>query len=332
VAVPITAITAEIVSHPITPVLPRREPLRRYPDINHAGKSLPEDADFFAPRPEEIGAVWSGDTTLRKHQRPWPRWAVTTSISIGAVLGLLAGIVGFLSFGADWWLWKACWVVVGLLVGLFVGMGVSSFMHRLTYVGEQGIATISCMNARDQVDSSKLFLFKDADDLWTVITNHYKLGVRVRTTWSYAWHTREGKSVKRWSGTYFDKEPKSSEDYYLARATAAAWADFQQARLAEPLNRGERVRFVMKRPGDWIDLALGSITFCQGAPPVTWTKDEIDTVEAGKEDAVVFKHHRRSEGLLSSEGVQTIKAHELANAEVFFRVLPRTIGFSVNLK
>jgi hypothetical protein len=56
---------------------------------------------------------------------------------------------------------------------------------------------------------------------------------------------------------------------------------------------------VLKRPGDWIELAGSSITFCLGAPPGTWTREEID-------------------------------GHEMANTQVFLRLLPQTIGFTVS--
>jgi hypothetical protein len=192
------------------------------------------------------------------------------------------------------------------------------------------VATLTCQNSPVQVDPAKLFLFKDADALWTDITHHYKLGVYGRTTWSFEWKDAQGKTVYRLRGTYYEEQgPKSSDEYHLGCAAAGAWTHYVQTRFSERLTGGERVRFVLKRPGDWVELARGSMTFCLGAPPVTWTADEIDAVAEGKEDAVVFKHRRRKEGVFSSEGVYSLKAHDLANSQVFFRLLPEAIGVSV---
>jgi hypothetical protein len=315
---------------PPGPPKPLAEVKPRYPDVDHTGQPLPGDADFFAPPPAEIGTVVSGDTTLRQHHQPWPLWAIITAVLMGAVAGLLAGVAATYAFGVDWWVWKTCCIAAAVLVGLFVGLGISSFMHTCVYVGTDGVATLTCQNSRAEVASPKLFLFKDADNLWTDITHHYKLGVYGRTTWSFVWADPQGKPVYRLRGTYFqEKGPKASDEYHLGCAAAGAWTHFLQTRFADRLARGERVRFALKRPGDWIDLAHGNITFCLGAPPVTWTRDEIDVVEAVKDDRIVFKHRRHKEGVFSSEGIYAIKAHEMANVQVFFRLLPETIGFSI---
>jgi hypothetical protein len=293
---------------------------------NHAGDPIPGDADFFVDPPQEIGPLLSAYTTLRQGKRPWPMWLrVFLSLCFG-FLGLLIGGAIDLCAGVKSPFWLVVWPLVGLAVGILSGVVVSSFTHTCTYVGRDGVAHFVCSGRRDNITTNEVFCFRDATDLRTSQTRHYKNGVYQHTAYSYTWTDVGGRKRFQITGNHKNEagNPPTTDHYQFARATEIAWTMYLMDQVQRELQLSGGVKFQLGK-SNWIRVGQGKLTFVLRGAEEEWDAQEVGGVIVDN-GVVKIKRTDAQEGWFSSSGVVKFSFDTLGNAQLFFHLLDKLIG------
>src|SRR5262249_47863480 len=256
---------------------------------NHGGKPLPEDIDFFAEPPAEIGPLLSAYSTLRHGKRPW---SVGGRLIVGGgvgMLGLLGG--GFLvsGGGVPHPFWQAAWPLGLGGAALIAGLLCTGFSHTCTYVGREGIARFTCSGSRDHLEESEILLFRNATELRTSQTRRYVNGVYQGTSYSFSWSDVGGRVRYELNGTYKSAAgtPSSTDPFQFARAGEFAWTVYLLGEARRQVELAGSVPFNLKG-GQWIRLGPGTVTLCLQGEPLELRAEALAGVVV-QQGVVVFK-------------------------------------------
>jgi hypothetical protein len=296
---------------------------------NHGGDPLPPGLDFFADVPEEIGPLVSAWTTLKEGQRPM---STGTRLCLGIVLGMLGAVLGcvivvVLSVESEFW--RPVWPIGLALLGFGVALACTQFSHTCSYVGREGVARFVCSGSRDNITTREVFRFRDALDLRTSTTLHYRNGSYQHTNYSYTWTDIGGQQRYVISGTHHSEAgtPPSDDPLHYATGSEMAWTMYLLAGASQQIELGSPVLFNL-RGGRWIRLQAGVITLNLGGEPQDWQAEEVRLVEV-KQGTVRILRHDAAEGWFSRRGVIEFPFDQLPNAQLFFYLMEKVVGVPV---
>jgi hypothetical protein len=295
---------------------------------NHAGSPIPADADFFVDPPAEVGPLHSANTTLRQGKKPWPIWlrVAVTLCCVGLAL-LVAGCIDV--FAVESIFWRIFWPIAFAVVGLCAGLVASAFTHSCTYVGRDGAAQFACSGRRDNITTREVFRFRDATELRTSQTMHYKNGVYQNTTYTFTWTDVGGRQRFRINGSHRNKEgnPPAADHYHFARAAEFAWTMYLLDDAHRQVQVAGGVKFQVGK-GQWVRLSPGKLSFALGGEEQEWEADEVGAAIV-QQGVVKIKRRDAKEGWFSSTGVLKFSFDNLANAQLFFHLLDKLLGVPV---
>jgi hypothetical protein len=302
--------------------------------VDHTGDPLSKRLNFFVDPPEEIGTIQSAMSSLPKGKEPWSaafRFNVALAVTlIGMALGIVLDIVA----GVESWVWRCVWVGVGTLLGLLIGTAIENFKHWVTYVGDEGIARFIHTGNPAKI-KAEVLPFADAADI-RVSRTHYENIIDKQagrqtgyTTYYFEWLNDKGKSLMTVSyrdhGMGEKKFRPEANFYHFGNAAEKAWTAYKLAEARRQLKAGETLRF-RRFPlllGDWVELGKDTLSFGSGKKKKDeWLSDELAEVEVDRKKGVIrFRHIQAKKGWLSSKGIYEVPFGDLANAELFLKLL-----------
>jgi hypothetical protein len=320
----------EVADVPVVQAVERPAQVEPADEINnHGNDPIPGDVDFFVDPPPEVGALLSAYSTLRQGKAPWPVWLRLMLglflFGVGAAIGLVIVLLNHVHSP----IWFLFWPLAFGAVGVAIALLASGFTHTCTYVGREGVARYVCSGRRDNLITREVFCFRDAAELRTSQTMHYRNGVYQNTTYTYTWTDVGGRQRYQITGSHTKKDgnPPTTDYYQFARAAEFAWTMYllDDARRQVELSGG--VKFHVGK-GQWIRVGPGRLTFALGGVEDEWDAREVGaaTVNQGQ---VKIKRTDAKEGWFSSTGVIKFSFENLANAQLFFHLLDKLLGVQV---
>lgn len=296
---------------------------------DHNGEPLEEDVDLFHDPPAEIGEVQTAHSTLKKSENPRSRRLQGAMVWGSGVLGALAGMIVVWLFSIDSTFLMALWPLAGAGFGALAGWGLASFSHEVTYVGDKGMAQISCAGARERFHTDHVMLFKDAATLQTRVYAHYTNNVYGRTDYSYEWTDASGERLLKIAGTHYsaDNNPDSGSPFHYANSAERSWTVHLLERAEQQLKSHDRISFPL-RDGGRVAVGEGSLWI-----QVDGESQRLDSKEIASIDILGGTFQVRStdahEGWLRRRGIYEFDYGDLANAKLFLITLERLLGFGL---
>jgi hypothetical protein len=295
------------------------------PLTNHNREPLPQDLDFFAAPPAEIGPLLTGYSTLRRDMEP-----VAPAVRLVWILGSI--IIGLLLM--------AVFVVLRIVPMVFVAAGIMAlgialawlltrFSHRCTYVGREGVVQYFCNGDRDNLRGN-MFLFQQAAELRTAQTRHYVNGGYTGTSYSFTWTDFNGGKVFKLGGQYQSAQgtPKAKDPFWFATSAELAWSLFLLKGAPRQLEGGGSIRFGLKG-ADSLRVGDGFILLTRRGETIQFRGDDIARLRI-QQGVVAFLEPGAREGWFSSTGVYKFPYSELANAQFFLILLEHLFGIRAN--
>lgn len=296
----------------------------------HNGMSLDKDMDFFHPPLEDIGEVQTAHSTLRRSEKPRSRrmqMVVVSGWSLGgAVLGLLIDVIFSIENSFVFILFP----VVGGVTGALVGWGLVAFSHTVTYVGEKGIAQISCTGQRESFHVDHMLLFDDAGTLRTRIYAHYTNNVYGRTDYSFKWKDRKGNLLVRIAGTHFsqENEPPAESSFHYASSAENSWTIYMLTVAEYKLQKLGYIPFEI-RSGGFIGVGEGHLMIGISGKPQRIAGKGIKSIDIYG-GTFQIRTKDSYEGWFRRKGIFEFDYSDLANAKLFLITLEKLLGFGLD--
>jgi hypothetical protein len=322
----------EIVEDDIPSVVPVEKPAAEASDElnNHGGAAIPADADFFVDPPTEIGPLFSAHTTLTQSKRPWSIWQRLLLALVCCGVGFVIGCAIDLIFGLQIGFWFIAWPFGGAILAALIAFTATKFSHTCTYIGRDGAAHFMCSGQREAISKNEVFRFRDASELRTAQTRHYKNGVYQRTEYSYTWTDVGGRQRFQIKGSHTSEkgEPPAKDHYQFARATEFAWTMYLLDQVHRQIELGDGVKFQLGS-NNWIRIGPGKLTFSLSGDVQEWAAEEMNGVIV-QNGVVKIKRTDAKEGWFSSTGVIKFSFDTLSNAQLFFHLMDKVLGVQTN--
>lgn len=297
--------------------------------LDHNGEPLEEEVDLFHDPPADIGEIQTAHSALKKSEKPRSRRLQGAMVGGSGLLGALVGMVVVWLFSVDSSFLVALWPLAGGGFGALAGWGLASFSHEVTYVGDKGMAQISCAGARERFHTDHELLFKDAATLRTRVYAHYTNNVYVRTDYSYEWSDASGGRLLKIAGTHYsaDNNPASGSPFHYANSAERSWTVHLLERAEQQLKSHGRVSFPLK-DGGGVAVGEGSLWI-----QIDGESHRLDSQEIGSIDILGGTFQVRSteahEGWFRRRGIYEFDYADLANAKLFLITLERLLGFGL---
>jgi hypothetical protein len=316
---------------------------------DHVGAPLPQDVDFFAPAPAEIGPIVSAYSSLRTGVRSrHPGLRLGLLLAAGGLAALAAVALVAATEGHEL-IWRPLqrdpnqrltlaatgkphprgyyliWPALAGLPAAGIAWRLSHFRHTCTYVGREGVARFRCAGRRDRLTRREVFLFRDADVLR--VRHDSPRGRSIR--YAFSWTNVAGQQRYVVVGRHHRKNgrPEATDPYYFGCSAEAAWSNYLLPVAFRQLELSGAVLFLLK--GDnWIRLGREALVLHFGGKEEEWPAREVAGV---KVDGGVVRIRRRGarEGWFSSSGVFKFEFGCLGNAQVFFFLVVKVLGVPV---
>jgi hypothetical protein len=342
-AVPVPAPSRGIMPPPLPqatpPPIPRAEPAReRVPAEpppenaelrNHGGGDIPENADFFADPPKEIGHLISANTSLTKEKEPWSLAGRLVLALCGAGIGVLIGLFIIFAARPQSLFWLIIWPFGLGAVGGAIGFVCTRFSHTCTYVGREGVARYTCRGDRDQISAREIFLFRDAVELRIGQVRHYTNGVYQNTTYTYTWTdvAKQKRFVIQGSHRHEKGNPPAKDPYHFALASELAWTVYLLNQSEAQIALGGKITFRLKG-NDQIKIARDYLKL-----DVRGQVEELSARDIGdariEQGTFVIEAADAQKGWFSSSGVYKFPYHDLGNAQLFLFLMDKLLGLRV---
>lgn len=300
---------------------------------NHAGQELPEDSDFFATAPKEIGVLLSAHTTMKKNDNPSGGLKRMVVAAAGTGVGLLVGlgithVAGLTPERVPFYLWA-----IGMpLFGLVAGREQTAFRHTCSYVGEDGLAEYTLKKSRKRHPHSKVLRFDDAESLHVTLVDHYGNAFYEKTTYAYEWKGRRGTACFKIEGSYCEKSgpPKDPcHPFHFGAASEDAWNDHKLDKMVATIENGGHVPFQVD--GMTLEMGLGSLYIYDGERRLKWDINHIDSVSLRDGSIIVYSDRYRASGAISQlfgNGTIRFSYGSMPNAQLFMLLLKLLLGKS----
>lgn len=289
------------------------------PITDHADRELPDDIDFFAAPPPEVGTVSSAWSTLRQGVEPWSpalRGLIGgIGLLIGGGIGLMIGT--FTEFALGVW-------ALGLgLVGFLIGWFATGFKHTSTFVGDRGLARFVCRGGREGAVTAEVFPFAEAAELRTSETRKYVNGAYQGTEYTWTWYDHDGRKRFVLNGTYQGEKtrPKPTDPFHFALAAETAWSRHLLRQVPLMLETKGAIFFSLGG-SDWVSVAPGRLELCVRGQTTSCATNEIGSVSIDQ-GLFTVKRADAKVGWFTSKGVFKFNYAALANAQLFLFVLEK---------
>ncbi len=312
---------------------------------DHAGNLLKSDRVFFTAPPSEIGEILSVSSTLGKDGKTKKTdWSgifsgIFSSILLGFVAGFAVWFVifiimavlsvrnGFLFNNLHW----LC-LSIGIIATLWLLRATSLTKSAVcSFVGTKGAASCEWKdNPQERV--AQLIEFKNAAELRTTQTAHYKNGAYQYTNYGFNWTDRNRQNVFFLIGVYRSREnnPPPEDNYHFALAIEHSWSVFAYQNAIEELKRNGTVRFNLSG-GDAIIVGNGFVEIHQRGQTARCNTEEIDDVKI-KQGIISLRRKDANSGFfgIGAKGIFTFNYSDLANARLFILLFGALVGVSQN--
>ncbi len=305
------------------------------PDVvDHYGRPLTSDLEFFAP-PPEIGRVLTAFSTL-KGGKSHP----TLLKASGGALGGFAGGFAFGFFVA--WI-KGGGSSMGIGVGVILGLIVAGFVFvqaaqagQCTYVGDRGIARCFYSIFNSGPPKTETLVFENAAQLLAGQTDQYVNGGYTGTQFTSRWVDAGGKTLLTIQGSYDRKKmektglPTSMLYQFIDRAEDV-WLRLALERALAEQNKFGYATFRLGDTGeahvgrDYVEVhAKNGVTRFDGS--------DIAKLEI-KKGTVTLQARDAQKGVLGvgRHGIFTIKYAQVGNARLFLHLVNRLGGYEAAL-
>jgi hypothetical protein len=298
--------------------------------LDHGGRTLPDQADFFASVPLEIGPLRSAYTTLLQGQQPKSMGSRLLFAGAMAGLGVVLGLLIDKGFSVRNEFWAIAWPTVLSLLAFGISMAATGFSHTCTYVGTDGVARFVCSGSRENLATQEVFRFRDATDLRTATTLHYTNGVYQNTSYSFTWTDINGRSRHVISGSHNSEAgtPKSTDYFLYGKAAETAWTVYLFDNANRHIKLGNTVQFNLTG-GQWLRLGPGLLVLNTAGQQEEWRAEDIRGATIHKGVVRILRNDAK-EGWFSSKGVHKFSFDQLANAQLFFHMMEKVVGVPVN--
>ncbi|MCY2962422.1 MAG: hypothetical protein NT069_02015 [Planctomycetota bacterium] len=300
--------------------------------VAHNGDPLPEDLDFFADPPEEIGEVYTAWSTLTDGKAPW---GVMLRLIFAAMLGGASFLALFLLFHFvfDWSpLVSGLGAVIGSAVAGVVTIIATGFRGACTYVGEAGIARLVFKGERTDVETELLFLFEEAAELRTSQTVNYTNGVYTGTNYNFVWSSANQKKIATLQGSYHSENgtPAAKDPFCFAQAAENAWSQQYLDHAKAELEKSGAISFALTGK-DKVRVGPGFIELIQGGKKDRLDADDVQEVSLHDGQFTVKRVGAKSGFLgIGKSGIFTFNYAQMANARVFLMAIDMLVGLQVN--
>jgi len=308
--------------------------------VAHCGEPVRDDADFFAPPPQEIGRVITADTTLSRDDLPRSASSIGTRTRlIALIVFLVVSALVILPFifatSAD----KEVKVsnvirILGLafLVGGLVAVFVRTIMDKAhknklpscSYVGANGIVRYTLKGCPEDGATPEVLLFDKAEDLLTRETRMHVNGVYQGTNYQYDWRNSAGDSLLAVKGLYKENSEKfkSYDRYFFLLSAEQQWCEHRFDRLEAEFKQTGHVDFPVdaKRA---IRIGPGYIEFLWPDGDHRVAVEDFGDISLA-EGVFRFKHHDAT--WLGRSGKFNFQYGALPNAKLFLVALEQLAG------
>jgi hypothetical protein len=298
------------------------------PVPTHAETEQPDDADYFAAPPPEVGQVTSASTTLGAGEQPAGVGVRLATGLIFAGVGAAIGLGVVLFFKMTGTFWPVAWPAGLGLGGFGLAWAYTGFRHVCTYVGTDGVAKYTCAGSRDEV-TSEVFAFRDAAELRTSQTRHYTNSVYQGTDYAYSWTDVAGRVRYVISGRHTSEQgtPPPGDLYHYATAAEMAWSLYMLAGVERQVMTNGEVRFGLGG-SDWVAVGPDQLRLRLSGSVTECDIRDIGTVSIAN-GVFTVKRLDAQEGWFSSSGVFRFDYSRVGNAQLFLFVLRKVAGIEV---
>ena len=295
----------------------------------HSGKPLPADLVYLGKPPEEIGAVRTAFSTIRKDSGPdrgWPR-RIGFGVAIAALLVLFsAGGCAPLGVPKENILFMGFWAVAAL-VGSYFAFGPR---NSTTYVGEQGVSEY-LYKGKSQYPTASFMQFSAVTDLTVGFTDHYTRGIYTHTDYAYNFTKMEdaGKPGAKFAITGSFRRsgsaPPKNEHYHYGISAERAYSTYRLPLCRALLEEGKSVAFRVVGQGALLVSAEGLKLAFKKEEIIP--KEEIGGLNIAQ-GTVTITRKGATKGILGigASGVYSFSYSSLSNARLFFALLSEVIG------
>lgn len=307
-----------------------------WPD--HHGDDPDATKVFYAAPPPEIGEVLSADSTFKDDsQLEHGLGGKAIAFMLGGFLGALGGVLlAFLSFFIEFlpeslsenevFLYTVvpCIVLFGLVAAIW-----DSPVFRVTYVGEQGLATFE--RARDKITETRI-LFDDVDELRVTNVDHYTNGVYTGRNTTHSWVGQDGAVLQEFTtGLSSSGVPHHPEMLAFMRAGEQIWTQHKVARVQVTLEAGEPVEFRLGSDRKMV-LRPGELEVVQGGDSERFPTSEIAALKlVDGAQTLEIERPGASRGFFSSTGVLSLDIRELGDRQVVAAALASIVGVELQV-
>jgi len=308
--------------------------------VAHCGEPVRNDADFFAPPPQEIGRVTTADSTLNCPDRPRSAALarVRTRVRMAIVFLVVSLLVAapFLSTMPSGKSADASEVLVILCIAFLVGGMAAWFVSKLmararrkrmpscSYVGENGLAVYRLKGCAEDGAELEVLLFGDAEDLLTKETRHFVNGVYQGTQYQYDWRDSAGEGLMTIKGSYNEKSKKFKlcDQYFVAMSAERQWCDHRFDRMEAEFKRAGHVDFTVD--------AKRAVRIGPGYVEFLWPDGDhrVDVEDFGDVSLAegLFRFKHRDAAWLGRKGKFNFQYGALPNAKLFLVALEQLAG------
>lgn len=313
----------------------RREAMDRYDSyddqeeievLSHSNQPLSDNLDFFANPPEEIGPITSAHSTLGIGEQPISPAARMGYVLMGAIGGLLVGLVIGSLFDANE-IWTVIWALGIPVIIVLIVYSSTGFHHTCTYVGRKGIASYEVKGNRENLTGS-YFVFVDATELRASQTKRYTNGAYQGTDYNFVWTDVGGRTIYTVNGTYQSEagNPPEGDLYHFGCCAEWAWTFhlFEQAQAQ--LQMSGSIYFGLGGK-DWVRLAEGKILLYFKGEESEHLAEDIEEVRI-HDGSFQIRRRDAQKGWFSSSGIYKFPYSSLGNAQLFLILLERVVGIS----
>jgi hypothetical protein len=207
--------------------------------LDHSGKPLIANRQYFTAPPAEIGTVMSAYSALKVGQSPHPirkrfRIVMGVVLAVMVVAFILAAgslpknFAELLSFGAL----LAVVFAIPTAIVTFLILYLFRRDYRCDYVGTEGVADYDLLDVR-RGKPGQILRFQDAADLDITLKPQFVHGIPAATAYRYSWTDAKQKEIFFLSGEYYTEKKMPEDKFHFAAAAEAAWWEYQRVlRLA----------------------------------------------------------------------------------------------------
>jgi hypothetical protein len=301
------------------------------------GQSIPEDANFFAAPPPQIGAVLAAETTMRLSSEPA---SIPKRIGIAAITGTVgAGLMYSLGFLNSHLSAPESGFAMRLMIFGFVVLGGFAFLatgaDTCTYLGEHGIVDFRFSPDPAKRSSPKFFLFSDAAELRTEFVDKFVNGAYTGTTYNFWWRDAHKRMLYSVSGRYLLSDengtPSPKSTFHLGKWAEDLWSQRLLPTKLEEMNATGAVQFGLYGE-DFVSVGRDYLEVRQKGQTHRVPLADIGDFDVRRGIVKLITADAR-EGILGvgSHGVFSFEYGKLANAKLFFLLVQDLLARSASL-